>query len=112
MNTFRKFTTFFLLVASLFLAGVIFGDDIIEVENENLTKKQYSVSYTFQGNKHFAKFNTKKEMDTYLKTFSIRTNPNVSYRIVIVRETEGRKTTFIDENKPAADIIQTISMEK
>lgn len=78
----------------------IFADDLVEEQNQNVSKKQYSVSYIYQGEKHFAKFSSKKAMDEYLKTFGIKTNSEISYRIVIIKETESRKITYIDENKP------------
>lgn len=89
-----------LILGLILVYGILFADDLVEEQNQIVSKKQYSVSYTYQGEKHFAKFSSKKAMDEYLKTFSIRTNPEITYRIVIIKEINERKITYIDETKP------------
>lgn len=89
-----------LILSLMLVSGILFADDLVEEQNQNVSKKQYSVSYTYQGEKHFAKFSSKKAMDEYLKTFGIRTNESVQYRIVIIKEVGNRKITYIDEYKP------------
>lgn len=89
-----------LILSLVLVSGILFADDLIEESNQNVSKKQYSVSYTYQGEKHFAKFSSKKAMDEYIKTFGIKTNNEISYRIVIIKETSERKITYVDENKP------------
>ena len=89
-----------LILSLVLVSGILFADDLIEESNQNVSKKQYSVSYTYQGEKHFAKFSSKKFLDDYLKTFGIKTNPEISYRIVIIKETNERRITYVDENKP------------
>lgn len=89
-----------LILSLILVSGILFADDLVEESNQNVSKKQYSVSYTYQGEKHFAKFSSKKAMDEYIKTFGIKTNNEISYRIVIIKETSERKITYVDENKP------------
>jgi len=84
----------------MLVSGILFADDLVEESNQNVSKKQYSVSYIYQGEKHFAKFSSKKAMDEYIKTFGIKTNEDITYRIVIIKETTDRKITYVDENKP------------
>ena len=45
-----------LILSLVLVSGILFADDLIEESNQNVSKKQYSVSYTYQGEKHFAKF--------------------------------------------------------
>lgn len=89
-----------LILSLVLVSGILFADDLVEESNQNVSKKQYSVSYTYQGEKHFAKFSSKKAMDEYIKTFGIKTNEGITYRIVIIKETNDRKITYVDENKP------------
>lgn len=89
-----------LILSLVLVSGILFADDLIEESNQNVSKKQYSVSYTYQGEKHFAKFSSKKAMDEYIKTFGIKTNESIHYRIVIIKETNERRITYVDENKP------------
>lgn len=89
-----------LILSLVLVSGILFADDLVEESNQNVSKKQYSVSYTYQGEKHFAKFSSKKAMDEYIKTFGIKTNEDITYRIVIIKETTDRKITYVDENKP------------
>lgn len=89
-----------LILSLVLISGILFADDLVEESNQNVSKKQYSVSYTYQGERHFAKFSSKKAMDEYVKTFGIKTNHEITYRIVIIKETNERRITYIDENKP------------
>lgn len=95
-----------LILSLVLVSGFLFADDLIEEQNQIVSKKQYSVSYVYQGEKHFAKFSSKKAMDEYCKTFGIRSNPEITYRIVIIKETSERKITYIDENKPVVTEVK------
>lgn len=89
-----------LILSLVLVSGILFADDLIEEQNQVVSKKQYSVTYTYQGEKHFAKFSSKKAMDEYIKTFGIKNNNEISYRIVIIKESPTEKITYISENKP------------
>lgn len=77
------------------------NEEVIEVkEVKPKFVKKYMVTYFYQGEKHFAKFTSKQSMYDYIKNFNIRKNPNITYRIVIIKESYDRKITYVDESKP------------